>query len=461
MPKIHAKAKWEHGSGDLIAFDRNPDHWYLRCLVPGTRRYISERIQDASSLEDAQQGAASCYARLVQPKLVVNNDNTASQFKFEVVTSKSAKHNSRLISQCVTEFLKDQYGRYRTGEITLGTYEDKERFLTLYMLPYLKDQGVTHTREIKATTFKRYNVWRSRTSKSKLTRNVELGNFATFFTHYLVPERLIDPDLMVMKNFFPYQAVKEEDLLANPAINADDWRLFTDQLHRWEKASKWCSNYRVSYFRNCFWSFCLVMKNTGIRPAELRRLRWKMVEWEKEKTPDDKVRWIGHINMPANLPTKNRKAREVPTAGNGGTRLMEWMKFQIQYCKDHGHRLPTPDDLIFGMPELDWECHSYKMYHDAWVKTREAIEHKLKGHKFSDKPYTIYSMRSTFIEDALINKTDVWLISRWAGHDIKMLMKHYERMDVRKRSSELTDIEYGKKKEIRSITTMDDVLAKL
>ena len=140
---------------------------------------------------------------------------------------------------------------------------------------------------------------------------------------------------------------------------------------------------------------------------------------------------------------------------------MSWMKYQIKYCEEHEHRLPQPDDYIFGMPELDWECHSYKMLHDAWVKTREAVEPRLTGHKFSDKPYTIYSMRSTFIEDALLNKTDIFLVSRWAGHDIKMLMKHYERMDVRKRSNELTDIEYGKRKEAREITTMADVLKQL
>ena len=63
---------------------------------------------------------------------------------------------------------------------------------------------------------------------------------------------------------------------------------------------------------------------------------------------------------------------------------------------------------------------------------------KLKGHKFSPHDYTIKSLRSTFIEDKLRGGTDIFLLSRVAGHDPKILMRHYEKMDIRTRSSELT-----------------------
>ena len=56
-------------------------------------------------------------------------------------------------------------------------------------------------------------------------------------------------------------------------------------------------------------------------------------------------------------------------------------------------------------------------------------------------------MRSTFIEDHLIKGTDIYLVARIAGHDVKTLMESYERMDIRQRSREITRIEFGKKKE--------------
>ena len=55
-------------------------------------------------------------------------------------------------------------------------------------------------------------------------------------------------------------------------------------------------------------------------------------------------------------------------------------------------------------------------------------------------------MRSTFIEDHLIKGTDIFLLSRIAGHDVKTLMQSYERMDIRLRAEEITHIDYGKKK---------------
>ena len=75
----------------------------------------------------------------------------------------------------------------------------------------------------------------------------------------------------------------------------------------------------------------------------------------------------------------------------------------------------------------------------------EAVQSKLKGHRYSPHPYTIYSMRSSFIENNLIAGKDMFMIAKIAGHDPKILMRHYERIDVRKRTRELSQIQYGKK----------------
>ena len=53
-------------------------------------------------------------------------------------------------------------------------------------------------------------------------------------------------------------------------------------------------------------------------------------------------------------------------------------------------------------------------------------------------------MRSTFIEDNLLAGKDIFLIAK-VGYDVKTLMRHYERIDPRKRSREMTEFEMGKK----------------
>ena len=82
----------------------------------------------------------------------------------------------------------------------------------------------------------------------------------------------------------------------------------------------------------------------------------------------------------------------------------------------------------------------------------QELSGQLKGHKFSDRPYTIYSMRSTFVEAGLLKGMDVFLLSRICGHSVDMLQRHYERIDLKERGEEITKIIYGsKKKKINEI----------
>ncbi len=62
-------------------------------------------------------------------------------------------------------------------------------------------------------------------------------------------------------------------------------------------------------------------------------------------------------------------------------------------------------------------------------------------------PYTLYSMRSTFIEDRLIKRIDIFLLARIAGHDVKTLMQSYKRIDIRRRAQEIMSINWGEKKD--------------
>ena len=52
---------------------------------------------------------------------------------------------------------------------------------------------------------------------------------------------------------------------------------------------------------------------------------------------------------------------------------------------------------------------------------------------------------SSFIENNLAAGKDIFLIAKAAGHDVKTLMKHYDRIDPRKRSREMTNFEMGAK----------------
>ena len=131
-----------------------------------------------------------------------------------------------------------------------------------------------------------------------------------------------------------------------------------------------------------------------------------------------------------------------------------------EFLAEHGYKYSiTADSYVFMNPDNDYQPVHQQRLRVTWRKIVDGLmaEGKLKGHKFSDKRYTLYSLRSTFIEDHLIKGTDIFLLARISGHDVKTLMQSYERMDIKKRSEEITSIDYGRKKEdIRIINILDD-----
>tara|TARA_B100000965_G_C19529780_1_gene730563 strand:- start:1022 stop:1285 length:264 start_codon:yes stop_codon:yes gene_type:complete len=81
-----------------------------------------------------------------------------------------------------------------------------------------------------------------------------------------------------------------------------------------------------------------------------------------------------------------------------------------------------------------------------------ALDGLLKGHEFSKRNYTIYSIRSTFIENRLSNKMDILLLSRVCGYSVDILERHYERIQGKSIPKEINNINYGeKKKQINKI----------
>ena len=94
-----------------------------------------------------------------------------------------------------------------------------------------------------------------------------------------------------------------------------------------------------------------------------------------------------------------------------------------------------------------WNQYTIGMNWREKVYKKLKEEGKLVGHKFSEKPYTLYSMRSSFIEDHLIKGTDIFLLARIAGHDVNTLMQSYERMDIRRKAQEITSINWDTKKD--------------
>ena len=71
---------------------------------------------------------------------------------------------------------------------------------------------------------------------------------------------------------------------------------------------------------------------------------------------------------------------------------------------------------------------------------------KLKWQKFSERPYSLYYIRSIFIENHILRGTDAYLLTRICGNSVATIMQTYERIDRRRRTKDLTDIDFGSEK---------------
>ncbi len=399
-----------------------------------------------------------------------------------VPSSKSSEEsiNKKLrtqpIEQSIENFLKYEKKRLETGIIQESTYRRKRLTLKTHLTQYLKSQGITKTRQITDTTFNDYLFFRS--GKTRLTWNNELITIKDFLSNWLVVHRLIQPEIVSNRKLLPTVKITQEDLLSNPGINSKDWKIINQEIRRWVKEGSNDINPRVHLWRMCFWTFTLVSKNSGCRPQELMDLRWKDLEIrdvgrisetkyreEVEELESDGIDVIGDLDKTSNewssspeelgrverlicyitvTSSKTKQTREVPT--NLGSVIIRWKQYIDKYLVDHNiNEEITSNDYVFGNIRNECKPYPYTMYSKIWCDIRRSVKDRLEGHKFSNHPYTIYSMRSTFIENHLINRLDLFLLSRISGHDPKVLLKHYERIDIRLRSEEITNLPFGKR----------------
>lgn len=397
------------------------------------------------------------------------------------------KLRTQSIEISVDNFLHHLQEKEDSGIITDTTYKSRRNVLINLLIPYLKDKGITKTRQINDDTFSDYTIYRK--NKSKLTINKEIRYIKYFLNEWLLKKRLIEPEVVMNKKLFPMVPIRQEDLMSNPPISDIDWKTINTEIRRWVRESTNNPNYRSHLWRTVFWTFTLVMKNGGFRPEELMKLKWNQIEIvdvgrisgtkkqeeiedlrsegieiEDDGTIDDggwvdstnsigrEQRLISYITVRSG---KTGSIREVPT--NSGSVFVRFKEYLNRYYQDHySMREVKGNDLVFGNINNECKPYSYSMYGLYWKRIIGRVKDKLEGNKFTDENYTIYSMRSTFITNKLIEGLDIFLLSRISGHDVKILMKHYERMDIRRRSEEITRIDYGKRRKDQPVINLFD-----
>ena len=430
MPAIKASIPVEDGIS-VFTYAKGKEGWFVRKWIKHERRYRIKKIEGATTQTEA---LANFYKALLSFEQSTQRVN-----KKKVVADTGAT-----LAELVDEFLEWEQGRVEAGLKDDGAAIRRKQSLK-QMLSYLEAKGIVYPREIDVLTWEDYPIFRKELSKG--TRKTELKDIGAFCRMYLVPRGYLSNEIAMDKFFIPKIVIKDDELDANPAVTPEDYKVINQYLR---SEFQHTNNYRGRYTRRMFYTFVHLLKNSGCRPDEMLNVRRKDVELTNPKRWSESLEeWVDDYKLKIHIrKSKTGKKRDVILRSNAGSHLHEFLKWQRQYLDEYYPSVATHGDcLLFGKPDEFFEktlC--YRYFDDLWDEVRGGCGNKLEGNKFSDRPYTLYSMRSTFIEDCITDGLDVYLVARLCGNSVNIIQRYYDRHDVLKRADEVQAFERGKKK---------------
>lgn len=448
MPKLAQKAKALSGKGSVVSYVNEPTKFYFRELIAGTKSYQSQLIKDAKTLDEALEKCIDAYTALRQREKLFGGTAITTYSNRIVVPQRADKRKTRIktkeLKLCVEEFLDAELKRKDAGLLGESTYEQKHRTLNKWMLQYLIEKGCSHSQHIEQDTFKEYPVWRK---AAKSTRKLELVNIKDFIGNYLKPKNLMREGIDFNK-IIPKIKILDSELDANPPLDESNWRKVLKGLKENCKRAENNPNHRGHYFNRMFYHWVIIARNCGLRPdIELNKLRWcdvKRVNVGRNSVSQGKRvdKWISVIYVKK---SKTGKQRTVPANGVD-KQLQDWRKEQEEYIKGHCPQVEITDEtLIFGNPYHDMQPYSMVHIWTVWRNMLNAMEEPLSSYVFSDKNYTLYSLRSTYICNLIIQGKGIYDVAKLAGHTVGVCEKYYARLDMAVKAEEMTEFDYGKK----------------
>ena len=117
-----------------------------------------------------------------------------------------------------------------------------------------------------------------------------------------------------------------------------------------------------------------------------------------------------------------------------------------EYIKKHCPQIEINEEtLIFGNPYHDMRPYSMEHLLQIWRRMLESMDEPLSPYVFSEKKFTLYSLRSTYICNLIIQGKGIYDVAKLAGHTVAVCEKYYARLDMAVKAEEMTEFEYGKK----------------
>ena len=437
MPALNIVVPIEDGIS-VFNYSKGKEGWFVRKWFKNERRYRIKKIVGANS----QAEALSNFYKV----LVEFNQSPNKPHKKQL-----NPHKETTLREEVTTFIKDEEKRVLAG-YKAGNAHIRRKISLNRMLEFFDKVGVTYPSQITENTLEDYPLHRSDVVAN--TIKTELKDVSVFIKHHLMRYKFITNEVGNSPYLIPKIKITDEMLDANPSISHKDYNLINNYLrNEFQKVP----TSKGVYARRMFYTFIHILKNSGVRPSELLAVRFKDVTITNPKRwSETKQDWEDDYKVSLFIrKSKTGKKRDVLCRSNAGFHLYDFIKFQANYISNFCSFNITPEMEVFAKPEDKMmKGFAYRYLNSLWKDyVIQPLHNQLEMNRFSDKPYTIYSLRSTFIENCIEAGLDVYLVAKLCGNSVSIIQRYYDRSDVIKRADEVQAINYGnhKRPEIETI----------
>ena len=311
----------------------------------------------------------------------------------------SRKHSIHL-NKLVDEFMEKVQQRLRREEIAEGTAKNKERSLYKAFLPWCAAKGIKRVSEVEHNTFADFPADRIDMGYDYDTNAVEVRNIKEFlFWCQKVKGHWKGVHWLLIPIPKPKGGPKPNAAYLDPMIEEA-----TDYLEAKQTDDNLSPHQR--WLWKLFNQFWILQMDCGCRTAEFTHVQWKNVKIKgfNPARPDSLLEVVNDVHIPISKTGPRDIVFQSPA-----------LVILKRMYEEKGFTL-HPEDYVF-MNTLNRKRLGPQGLNNKFKEMHNDL--------FWAENYTLYSTRSIYISDRIIQGTPITLIAQNCGNSVRIIEKDY------------------------------------
>lgn len=305
------------------------------------------------------------------------------------------------INKLVDLFVEDQMQRVARGEITKGTYEGKERTIYKGLVPFCRNRQLVRVKDVNHLSFRDYPTWRrDNYGYEQSTINTEIRHLKEFL--YWCQK------LRGLWGGFEWMVPPLRKVKGGPKPNSAYTDEMVEEMSEYliEKSQDKDLSPHQRFLWKLFIQFFTLSLDSGTRTSEWTWVQWKHVKLQGFNKEDPSS--LMNVVVSSHIPVSKTGPRDIIFQSPVLINLQELYKSK--------KLILTPDDYVFTNI-LNRTRLGPQGFNAKWKE--------MAGDLGYGPEFTLYSTRSTYISDRIVQGTPLSMIAQNCGNSSRMIEERY------------------------------------